>query len=185
MIFIDEYKDIPGYDGLYGVGRNGEIVSFQKNTPRIMKHNISKDGVHTVLLSRNGKTKRYSVAQLVAHAYIPNPCPDKYKYVRTKKDGDPHDMSADNLEWFSPVEKLQQPDVREKAVQGIREAAKNMDVESIKTATRRKICAMDEKGEIVATFRSIRDAQDIINRKNIGQALRTGCRCGRYYWKYE
>lgn len=181
---MTEYKDIPGYGGLYGVGRDGTIVSFQKKKPRILMQNIDKkDGCHTVALSRNGVVKRHSVAQLVAQAYIPNPCPDKYECVRTK--GDPHDMSADNLKWATKVEHLQTPEVREKAADGIRRSAPHMNTKKIKEVKRRAVYAIDDDGDVVATFRSIQDAKDMLKTQSVGQALRLGCKCSGYYWRYR
>lgn len=180
----DEYRDILGYNGLYGISRTGVIVSFQGLKPRVLKHNRAKDGYghHSVVLSRDGAIHRYSVAKLMAEAYIPNP--DNYNYVRFV-DGDPDNLSVENLRWdIKDNSKAVAASHTKEALAKISLAHKKSGFMP-QTVVRRKVGAYDGNGNLLATFRSIADAERMIGRKNIGQALKIGCRSGGYYWKYE
>lgn len=178
-------KSIPGYEGLYEVTDKGEIISLcyrKGNRPAALRHNRSQFGVHSVILTKDGIRKRYSVARLVAEAFVPNPDPRKYTHVRPRN-GDQNDLRAENLEWFVWGEHLEAPKAAPRDnVPTTSQEAKNLAIAH--AARRTRVCACDEDGEVVATFRSIADAQRLTGSRNIAHALATGCRSAGYYWKY-
>lgn len=75
-------KDIPEYEGIYAITSSGRIWSYPKawktcrgiksHEGRWLKYSISKYGALVVSLGRNGYTKYFSLAKLVALAFIPN-----------------------------------------------------------------------------------------------------------------
>ena len=95
---IEEWRDIVGYEGLYQVSNMGRVRSLNYNktgVTKIMKHSMTK-GYHHIMLSKNGKVKRFRVHRLVAQAFIPNPqgLPDI-----NHKDENKNNNCIDNLEW--------------------------------------------------------------------------------------
>ena len=103
------WKDIKGYEGYYQVSNLGRVRSLKrvvgagKNANhstqtlngRILKSAYTKKYV-TTILSKDGKTKCFSVHKLVAEAFIPNP--DNLPCVN-HKDENKHNNKVDNLEW--------------------------------------------------------------------------------------
>ena len=91
---MEEWRAVPGYEGLYEVSNTGNIKSLIKN--KIIKYFINKKGYRLVSLSKNGIIKKFSVHRLVAQAFIPNP--DNLPQVN-HKDEDKTNNNVDNLEW--------------------------------------------------------------------------------------
>ena len=53
---MEEWKTIPGYEGLYEVSNIGNVKSLIKN--KIIKYFINKKGYRLVSLSKNGIIKK-------------------------------------------------------------------------------------------------------------------------------
>lgn len=97
----EEWRDIPGYEGLYKVSSSGNILSlYYRNTnlPHLMSIRIGKrrNNYCDVILSKHGVHRRHKIHQLVALAFIPNP--NNYKEIN-HIDENPLNNSASNLEW--------------------------------------------------------------------------------------
>lgn len=107
------WKDVEGFEGKYQVSNLGLIRSIthdrevklkQQNHAkvqgRILKPIISKVGkqyYRSILLHKDeGGYKGYSVAKLVASAFVPNDCNGD---VVIHKDGDTLNNNANNLKW--------------------------------------------------------------------------------------
>ena len=77
---MEEWRDIPGYEGLYQVSNQGRVKSLEKIVDRkrmgcyIKKEFIMKPTKHkgykNVILSKNGISKRYKVHRLVAMCFL-------------------------------------------------------------------------------------------------------------------
>lgn len=103
------WKDIPGYEGLYRVSENGDVMSlprtiasqrYASGVKRIkggLLRGFVKDGNRRSvrLVDSEGKTERWYVAHLVALAFI-GPWPDGAECVRHLND-DPSNDQKDNL----------------------------------------------------------------------------------------
>lgn len=87
---------VKGYP-MYEVDELGNIYS--RYTGRILKHNISKAGYHSVELFNDNGSKRILVHRLVAEAFIPNP--DNLPQIN-HKDEDKSNNRVSNLEWCTP-----------------------------------------------------------------------------------
>lgn len=93
--FMEEWKEIEGFDGKYWVSNLGNVYSTY------IKHNLAfnknKSGNYVgVVLTKNGKQYRYQVHRLVAQAFIPNP--NNLSCVNHKNEVQ-DDNRVDNLEW--------------------------------------------------------------------------------------
>jgi len=100
-----EFVDIPGYEGLYAINRNGDIYCYPKDRglrgmkpERIMKKYLKPEGYINACLYKYGKKKYIMVHVLVAKTFIPNP---ENKKCINHKDGNKQNNSIENLEWCS------------------------------------------------------------------------------------
>lgn len=101
---MEQWKDIAGYEGYYRISDEGRVWSVERTDrgrhfgghekiPRIDSRNR-----YTVELSKNGRSRNFVLARLVAIAFVPNPDPKTMTYVN-HKDEDTTNNRADNLEW--------------------------------------------------------------------------------------
>ena len=102
---MEEWKSIPGYEGLYEVSSYGRIKSleryrFNNGGIQLLKERIMKplnyNGYKKVVLLKNGSKKIEYIHRLVAKLFIPNP--DNLPCVN-HKDEDKSNNRVDNLEW--------------------------------------------------------------------------------------
>ena len=103
-------KDIPGYEGLYAVSKEGRVWSYPKRTSVGRNGGVRADGGRWLnlirvtkrtehlraYLHRDGKKAGMLVHRAVALAYLPNP--QGFPHIN-HKDGDPTNNHVDNLEW--------------------------------------------------------------------------------------
>lgn len=120
IYMIEEWKDIPGYEGLYEAstfGRirtNGNKVTSNARYPeRHWKQRIMKQKFQSrctgkrdarICLWKDGKEKTFLVARLIALTWC-----DGYVDGMTVNhiDGNPENNCADNLEWMTLKENIQ------------------------------------------------------------------------------
>lgn len=112
----EEWRDIPGYEGLYQASNHGRIRSVshlikanKDGGIRYTKANIKKlvsgwHGYMWVSLCKDGKPKTHSVHQLVAVTFIENP--DNLPAVN-HIDADKTNNNISNLEWVTVKENQQ------------------------------------------------------------------------------
>lgn len=105
-----EWRDIKGYEGYYQVSNTGLVkaisrtILFSDGRKRSYPENIlsvkewfeNGKGYLMVKLTKQHKTRGFSVHRLVAEAFIPNP--NNYPQVN-HKDEDKGNNRAENLEW--------------------------------------------------------------------------------------
>ena len=110
------WKDVVGYKGTYQVSSLGEVRSFYvfgsshgrtSDDFIILKGEISVRGYKRVRLCKNGFSKKVSIHQLVAKAFVLNV--DDKPHIN-HKDGIKLNNNADNLEWCTPSENMQHCD---------------------------------------------------------------------------
>ena len=104
--YIEQWKDIEGYEGLYQVSNLGNVKSLNRTSikegrdyrvkEKILKTFLCSSGYPTVVLSNNGKKETLMVHRLVALHFIPNP--HKYEQIN-HKDENKNNNNVDNLEW--------------------------------------------------------------------------------------
>lgn len=116
----EQWRDIPGYEGLYRVSDLGQVKSLERivasplsprsNTVRQMPvpKRIKKPRLHSsdylcLCLYKHGKRETYLVHRLVAIAFLGPP--QKGQQVN-HKNSQKTDNRAPNLEWVSPGENL-------------------------------------------------------------------------------
>ena len=107
------WKDVDGYEGLYIVSDEGEVISLprevhtkngsgemtaHRKARKLKPYLRGNEGLmyEAVALTKDGKTVGHSVHRLVAKAFIPNP--DDLPEVN-HKDKDTTNNCVENLEW--------------------------------------------------------------------------------------
>lgn len=112
------WKDVSGYEGMYQVSTFGRIrtvshsvtsrsrngTPYLLNVPaRIKKATRGSDGYYDISLYKNNQPKYFSVHQLVAQTFLPNP---DNKPTVNHIDGDKSNNHLDNLEWATYDEQM-------------------------------------------------------------------------------
>ena len=101
---MEEWKDIPGYEGLYQISSLGRIKSLYYGKERILKTNLNSRGYVRIPLHKNNQKKSYFVHRLVATAFIENKL---NKEVVNHLDCNPLNNRVDNLEWCTQKENME------------------------------------------------------------------------------
>ncbi|PGZ46440.1 HNH endonuclease [Bacillus anthracis] len=108
-----EWRDIPGYEGIYQASITGQIRSVDgKKTHsvlhgtriwkgRVLKQKVSKDNSCRVTLWKDKKEKTWLVHRLVALTFIPKP--EGKDYIN-HIDGNRLNNDVSNLEWCDYIE---------------------------------------------------------------------------------
>lgn len=96
MFDLIEWRPVVGYEGLYCVSSEGDVIGLKRNKYLKAKNNI--DGYRCLQLSKNNKVKDKRVARLVAEAFFGTPPKD---YVVNHKDCNKTNDHVKNLEWVS------------------------------------------------------------------------------------
>ena len=92
MIEIEEFRDIPDYEGMYEVSNLGRV----RRDGKILKPFKNKKGYLLVSLFKNGTKKNARIHRLVAQSFIPNP--QNLPQIN-HKDEDKTNNAVENLEW--------------------------------------------------------------------------------------
>lgn len=110
---IEEWKDIPGYEGRYQVSNLGRVKDLgtevdvfrlgkthkRRLAPKLLTKSMSKTGYNTVSL----KGKNVKLHRIIAEAFIPNPLGLP---LINHKNGVRTDNRLSNLEWCSQAGNL-------------------------------------------------------------------------------
>ena len=95
------FKNIKGFEGIYQVSNLGNIKSFKKEIPVLLKLNKNSNGYIQAQLYLNGKRSVPQVHRLVAEAFIPNPeNKPEVNHIDTIKTNN----EFSNLEWVTRQE---------------------------------------------------------------------------------
>jgi hypothetical protein len=64
------YIDIPGFEGLYKINEEGEIISLKRKNPKVLKPGISSKGYKIVALFKDKKQSMKTIHSLLAITYL-------------------------------------------------------------------------------------------------------------------
>ena len=106
----DKMKDIEGYEGRYAITEDGQVWSYYSKSFIYQRTNTK--GYKIVRLRKNGQQKMYSVHQLVARAFIPNP--NGYTEVN-HIDENKGNNTVSNLEWCTHQQNMRSGSCRERS----------------------------------------------------------------------
>jgi hypothetical protein len=95
-----EWKEVPGFAGLYEVCVTGQIRRVGR---RELRPYCGRDGYYRVQLWRENKASMYLLHRLVAHAFLGTGLPG---LEANHRDGDKSHNGVDNLEWVTRSQNL-------------------------------------------------------------------------------
>lgn len=121
---IEEWRDVPEFEGRYQVSNLGGLRSLPRTQMnrwgtrtaipgRAMRTNVAKSGHHRVILMDEGRRVHVGLHVLVARAFIPNP--SNLPWV-LHGDDDPGNNRVDNLRWGAPADNTRDSVVRSRHV---------------------------------------------------------------------
>lgn len=151
------WKPIPGFEGKYEVGDNGEVRYIRAKHQRKLKQKLNRHTgyLSVCLINGGGKKPTYkAVHRLVAEAFIPNP--DGLAYVN-HMDEDKTNNVVGNLEWCTP----------------------EYNTNYSKAKRYRRVFAYSPDGEKVATFESETFAASVlgVGKPAVSAAIKHGRCC--------
>ena len=165
--FMEIWKDIKGFEGLYQVSNQGRIKSIISN--KILKQIRHHKGYIITCLTKNKIHKTYQVHRLVGAAFVPNP--NKYPHIN-HKDENPTNNSAENLEWCTQ---------KYNNNYGTR-------IEKAKIAISKRVGQYDLNGNLICVWDSLTKASNELNicLSGISQCCKNRHKtAGGFVWKYE
>jgi len=169
---MEEWRDIPGYEGFYKISNKGGVFSVKRN--KVLKPSYTHVGYLHITLYNRKSEKTYSVHRLVAMAFIPNPynlpCINHKDEVKDNND-------VSNLEWCTHSYNNHYGTARQR----LRKSHLNHKSLSVPV-----LCILE--GKIIKEYPSIREAQRMTGIKN--QNIVTCCQgktktAGGFEWKYK
>lgn len=164
------WKDITHYEGLYQVSNLGRVRTVA--TGKIKVQSDNGKGYQKVNLWKNGKGRNEYVHRLVALAFIPNP--EKLPQVN-HKDEDKANNFADNLEWCDNSYNNSYGTKIERQVETMLNNGK----------TCFKVAKCDSEGNIINTYRSMREAErenGMANSALSAYFINNYKQCGGFTW---
>lgn len=170
---LENYKDIPGYEGLYQASTEGRIWSIRSQ--RYMKPRFDRYGYQRInLTAKNGKVKTELVHRVVCMAFHGKP--PEGRTVVDHIDGNINNNSADNLQWVSISENTKKAYVNNES--GYQDRAK------VKGQWEARSVYCEELGQI---FHSLMEAerQTGVNCSSISSCCRGMKKtAGGLHWSY-
>lgn len=100
-IWVETFKEIAGYEGLYGISTLGRVVNIR--TGRFLKPFSNGHGYYQVGLCKNGISTKYYVHRLVLNTFEPN---DDPKMEIDHRNGNRGDNRLVNLQWLTHAENM-------------------------------------------------------------------------------
>ena len=177
----EKAKEVLGFEDRYIITSHGRIYSLKKR--RFLRP--SSGGYMTLTLYGKDKTKNVSIHRLVASAFIENT--ENKKYVN-HIDGNKYNNSVDNLEWVTSSENALHAfntglrKSSEKQREWARKHAKDLCKK-----TRKKIKQINNNGEVVMEYESIRAAARVMNvsHQALLAAIKNNNKSCNFKWEVE
>lgn len=165
-MYIEIWKAIEGYEGLYQVSTEGQVRSLGNNKSRktkILKQSTDSSGYKQIGLHKNGKCKTYLVHRLVAQTFIPNP--NNLPQVN-HKDEDKINNHVSNLEWCTQEYNNNYGTHNQRVI------------EANKEKNGKPILMFTLDGEFIRRFNSVADANEYCGKHRKAKNINT---CARGY----
>ena len=182
------WKPVVGWEGKYWVSNTGLV----RGVKGVLKTHATKQGYRTVTLERgprdNRKCKNALVHRLVATAFLPNI--NNFPQVN-HKDEDKNNNNVDNLEWCTAKYNMNYGEgakTRHLKIDYSTEKRKTIARENGGRTTSKVVIQLNEKGEIVAMYKSIHEAYRATKIRHIGEVangLTNRSTAGGFGWAFS
>ena len=180
--FLETWRDIEGYEGLYQVSDFGDVRRLAGNgckKTRVLKPAKYGCGYLYVNFCKNNKVKKHKIHRLVATAFIPN----LYNLPEVNHiDEDKTNNRVDNLEWCTSKQNCNHGTRNER----IADALRGMKCPYVTEAKSKKVLQLTLDGKIVREWSSTKEC----GRNGFDQGAVSKCCNGKrkmhkgYRWMY-
>lgn len=138
---MEEWKDVPGYEGIYEVSSFGRIKSIARmkqarvdylpyqTTERFLYQQKSKNGYMMVCLAKDGAKRTYSVHRLVLRAFLGEP---QHKHEACHANGIRDDNRIENLRWDTRVNNFKDRESHGNTARGEKNGWSKLNDETVK-----------------------------------------------------
>lgn len=184
----EKFDWIKGYEYLYIVSTQGDVISFPRrdrfgrlHQSKVMPLRLSKQGYYIVDLYKNGVKTTRKVHRLVAETFIPNPenkrCIDHINTIKT-------DNRVSNLRWASYEENANNPITRARMLS---DTSRFISQSSEDNPFSQPVQQYTLGGMLIETYPSIGDA---IRKTGVSYNVIRKCATGQtksgkgFIWKY-
>lgn len=144
---VEEWRDIVGYEGLYKVSDEGNVMSIRSGKNKTIYADIR--GYKRVTLYKNSVGKKLRVHRLVCFSFLPNENNDPYV---NHKDGNPSNNNLENLEWISHGDNIKH------AYSSLGKIGVNKGKFGVKNHKSKAVLMIDGVGNVVRKYDCVRDA---------------------------
>ena len=141
---IELWKPIPGYEGHYEAGDQGNIRSMDRRVRsrmgtrifpgRVLKQYLHPSGYYTVNLSFESQVTGFKVHRLVLAAFR-GPCPEGF--YGCHNDGDPLNNRLTNLRWDAPSGNSEDQQIHGTQVKGETHGMARLTEDAVRAIKRR------------------------------------------------
>lgn len=107
---MEKYKDIIGYEGLYKITKEGNILSLKRKKPQCLKPILHHTGYYVVRLYKGKQWKEHKVHRLVAFTFKANGFGDQVNHIDNNKTNN----NINNLEFCSNRENCTHRELKNK-----------------------------------------------------------------------
>lgn len=157
---MEQWADIPGFNGEYRVSSLGRVSSVKYGKFRMLKPVVSTGGYQLVCLRTNGKQRNYRVHQLVAMAFIRQQSPGEYV---CHNDGNRLNNIVENLRIDTPIANADDRNGHGTLAVGERHGRAKLTSESVLEIRRLKFIGMP-RSEIAQTIGTTESAvKDVLS----------------------
>ena len=149
----NEFFDVPGYEGLYKVNKEGVILSRKRSGSKgkILKQNQDRYGYMVVTLCKNGQKRRKFVHRILASTFLDNYSDDLQV---NHKDEDKTNNQVANLEMLTQLENLNYGTRTNRSAN-----TRIKNINNAKTNIAKSVDCYDKNtGDLIHTFASIAQA---------------------------
>ena len=180
--FLETFKPVRGYSGLYEVSDFGDVRSLKYGKVRYLKKMKYSNGYEYLRLYRDRKSKPYRVHRLVYEAFH-GTIPDGYEIDHI--DGDKLNNRLGNLRVVTPKENSNNPVTRKRYLTALRRITKDPKWREVHA---KPVLQLDkDTGEVIREWESANDAaRELgISRGNISSCC-NGKRnmTGGFRWRF-
>lgn len=145
---MEIWKKIKGFEN-YQISNFGNVKSFYFGNEILRKTKMSKDGYVSVILTIKGKQKNCFIHRLVAEAFVEK---IEGKNFINHKDENKSNNVVSNLEWVTHEENCNFGTRGNRIAKGLL----------------KKVCKIDESGNIIQEFKSVNEAS---KKNNLSASL--------------
>ena len=171
MMYMEVFKDIEGYEGLYQVSNYGNVLSVKRN--KFLKPAEQCCGYYKIALSKKCIVKSFLVHILVAQAFLENP--DNLPVVN-HLDENRKNNNVSNLEWCTVEHNINYGTRTKRATQ----------TQLNRTDCSKPVLQFDKNGKFIKEYPSTQEAKRETGASKISRVCKGKAYSSKgFIWRYK